>query len=466
MRAPRSTASVCACALVAFGQFLITAPALADAVVFVLRRVDGKMVVEKDVVADGTTRTWKLGQDGFVDLITTTGPGGSGSVVQAASSPTVEATCTGHTLKVATIAAGGARYERQVAGADELATLDVRISARGSDGGSYRGFIRGNDRVESDTIGPVEDIFGGKVPLNEGDCSIYTSTFESRTQGRASLTGSAPLRMVKGHHVAPAKCGGASGDVVIDLAAGTTILLRSALPEGTKIEESVMTQYSPQGVKRLAAEVGGATGSAMPVGVAVVPDLVVGDVHFKDASVLVMDELPPVSDGKLIGIVGIDLVARASSVTFEKRTEGGLSLELGAANAAAPHATLPLALIGDRAYAGAVFNGVQVCMVVDTGSPFTILDGPAAKAASIAAAKEGEAVRGVGTKKAPLSIASAASLVLGDIELKDVEVRTGSLPIFATLRAGNPVGILGTDVLSRFSRMRLDFDSRELLLWR
>lgn len=445
---------------------LTAGPALADAVVFVLRGVEGKLVLEKVVIAEGQTKIWKHGQDGFIDVVTTTGPGGSGSVVQAATSPTVEATCTDGVLKIATVTGDGKRYERPVASANDLAALDVRISARASDGGAYTGFIRGNDHAQADTIGPLEDIFGGKIPLAAGDCSIYTSTFAARGKNAAGLTGSAPLRMVRGHHLAAARSGEASGDVVIDLAAGTTVLLRSALPPGTKIEESVMTQHSPQGVKRLATEVGGATGSAIPAGVAVVADLVVGDVHFKDATVLVMDELPPVGDGKVIGIVGIDLLARAGSVTFAGHDGSGLAMSLGAAESGSADATLPLSLIGDRAYVSAVFNGADVCMIVDTGSPWTILDAPAAKAAGIVASKEGESVRGLGSKKSPLSIANAASVKLGGIELKDVEVRTGALPIFTTLRAGRPVGILGNDVLTGFARVRLDFEKRELVLGR
>jgi len=123
-------------------------------------------------------------------------------------------------------------------------------------------------------------------------------------------------------------------------------------------------------------------------------------------------------------------------------------------------------VIGDRAYAGVVVNGKDVCMVVDTGSPIMILDEAAAKAAGISASGDVEQVCGLGAGKSVLAVGTAKSLALGGLSLKDVPVRMGALPIFATLRAGKPIGILGNDVLSRFTTVRLDFERSELTLVR
>ncbi len=438
---------------------------LSDPAVFVLRERAGVITLEKQTVKEGETRRWKLGEDGFLDVVTTTGPGGSGSIVQAASKPTVEASCREGVLTVKTVTSDGRAYERPLAPARDWRTLDVRVSARTLHG-MYSGFIRGNDEIIPDDIGPVEDIFAGAIPLQEGDCSVYTTTFPARSAHTQGLSGRSPLRLVKGHHLAPARVGDTAAEVVIDLAAGTTVMLRSALPPGVTIEESVMTQQSPQGVRRLATEIGGATGAVTPLGVAVIPELRVGEIVFKDASVLVMETLPPVGDGTVIGIVGIDLLARASSVTFSSPDPASWTMSVGGGAPEAGCTTLPLSLIGDRAYVAAKINDVTTCLIVDTGSPITILDGKAATQAKVATGAGGENVRGLGSGASALSVGTASAMSLGVETLTDVPVRVGNLPIFNTLRAGRPIGVLGNDVLGRFAEVRIDFDRREMSLRR
>lgn len=452
-----------------FGVFLMIAatPAMADSDLFILRRAEKGLVVEKVTIADGVTRKWKLGEDGFIDVILPVGPGGSGAIVQSAAAPTVEATSRNGTLSLVTIAGKGQRYERTAPSAEDLAALDIRISARTGTGESVGAFIRAYRTVEIDPIGPVEDIFGGKIPLAQGDCTIHTNTFTARPSAGAPIAGSVPIRSVNGHHLAGTTIGGVKGEMVVDLAAGATVVSRKALPEGTEIHESVMTQQSPEGVKRLATEIGGATNSAKPLGVATLAEFSVGDVVFRNAEVLVMEELPPVGSAGVVGILGVDLLSRARSLSLPYgAAERTAAMKLGEPSKENATATVPLSMIGTRAYCRARVGAAEICFIVDTGSPITILDEPAAKAAGIVVAQDAEQIRGIGAAKTSLRLGTARSFTLGEAELNDVTVRVGSLPVFGTIRGTAPVGILGNDVLAQFSRIEINFDGSELRLFK
>lgn len=446
--------------------------ARADSVVYVLRKGEAGLVVEAARVQEGKTRTWKHGEDGFIDIIMPPGPGGSGTIVQSAMKYRVEANSKGGVLTLKAFDAAGKSYERPVMAPEELAALDIRVSAKAQDGSTYGGFIRGYERVERDDIGPIEDMFGGKVPLHAGDCTIHTNTFAARRRrDGAGLTGNAPLREVRGHHLAGARAmhggaQGADGEMVIDLAAGATVVLQGALPPGVEVRPSEMVEHSPAGVRRLASEVGGATGSVKPLGIAHVDSITLGGVEIADVDVLVMKELPMIGDHKITGIIGIDLIARASSVSFERVEGEKLVMRLGTVTQEKPDAQSPLSIIGDRAYARVTINSTSVCTVIDTGSPFTILDGPALAAAGLERAEEAEQVRGLAEKRSGLDLTTPCRVELGGIVLENQRLRTGSIPIFKTMRAGGAVGILGNDVLSKFARVQIDFEKSRLNLWR
>lgn len=449
----------------AAGAILAARLALADSDVFVLRKSGGALVLEKVTIADGSAKKWKLGEDGFIDVILPPGPGTSGNIVQAATAPTVEAASKGGVLTVVTVGGNGQRYERTAPSAEELAALDIRVSARTGGGESLGAFIRGYQTAERDAVGPVEDMFAGRVPLMPGDCTVCTNTFAARSSRGKAITGSAPVKLVNGHHLVECRIGGATGPMVVDLAAGTTIVARKSLPAGTEIHESVMTQRSPEGVRRLAEEVGGATSAARPLGVATIPELSVGDIVFHDAEVMVMEELPPVDGGGIVGILGVDLLSRASGLSLPYGEAQGTagSLKLGVAGTQGA-TVVPLSLVGTRAYCRGNVGATEVCFILDTGSPITILDEGAAKAAGIEAATDAGSVRGIGTEKASLRAGKAGTFSLGATEFADVPVRVGGLPLFASLRGTGPVGILGNDVLGRFARIEVDFDRSELRL--
>jgi len=451
---------VCACALVAAAS-----SALADADVFVLRRDDSGFKLTKVRIADGQQVVWTLGQDGFVDVILPPGPGGSAGIVQAAGKPTTTASCTGSKLRVTT-SVMGKQFDRPAPAADELAKLDIHVSARGADGKTFSGFVRGYSKFEEDRVGVIEDPFGNAIPLQAEDCVIYTSTFPAHSNRVASASGTFPVRFTGGHHLASAQiAGGRTGDMVVDLAAGTTVVSKAALPPGTDIRPSEMVQHSPEGVKRLASEVGGATGAATPLGIATLDSLTIGDVKFEKVDVVVMEELPPVAEG-IAGIVGLDLLGRAKVISIPYPASGATGeLRLSEQAGEKPAATLPLAILDSRAYCKAKVNGTDVCMIVDTGAPITIVEERVSAAAGLSPVVQEKDVRGIGSARSKLAKAEGATISLGEVTLKDQAVMIGTLPLFSRFKGSVPIGILGNETLAEFGRVEMDFERGELRLY-
>lgn len=450
----------CAC-----GGFAVLSQAMADANVFVLKRTDSGFSLERMRIPEGTEVSWTLGKDGFVDVILPPGPGGSAGIVQSATSPTTVASCKDGKLSVTTTAMGK-HFARPTPSPSELAALDIHVSARGADGATFGGFIRGYGSVEADPVSVIEDPFGDAIPLQKNDCVVYTSTFPSRSSNAGKVHGAFPVRYAAGHHLAQATIeGGGKGETVIDLAAGMTVIAKSALPKDAEIRPSEMMQHSAEGVKRLAAEVGGATGAATPLGIATLKSLALGDLLFSNVDVLVMDELPPVAEG-IIGIVGLDLLDRAEtiSIPYPKSSETG-ELRLSAASGERPLATLPLAILDSRAYCRAKVNEADVCMIVDTGSPITIVEERVSKNAGLNPAAEDKDVRGIGSARSKLAKAEGVTLSLGEATLKDQVVMVGSLPLFSRFKGPTPIGILGNQTLAGFARVEMDFGKGELRVY-
>lgn len=454
--------TIVGCASVLMGTAMF---ALADADVFVLRRDDSGFKLTKVRIAEGQDVVWTLGQAGFVDVILPPGPGGSAGIVQSISKPTTVASCRNGKLSVVTKAMGK-QFDRPAPAPEELANLDIHVSARGADGKTFAGFVRGYRTVQEDHVGVIEDPFGSAVPLQPGDCVLYTSTFPARASGAASTTGSCPVLFTGGHHLAAARlAGGSTGEMVIDLAAGTTVVSKAALPPGAAIRPSEMVEHSPEGVKRLASEVGGATGAVMPLGIATLDSLSLGGITFERVEVLVMEDLPLVANG-IIGIVGLDLLGRGKVISIPYPAGGATGeLKLAETGSDKPAATLPLAILDSRAYCKGTVNGAEVCFIVDSGSPITIVEDRVVKLAGLKPVAQEKDVRGIGSARSKLAKADGATIGLGEATLHDQAVSVGALPLFARFKGATPIGILGNETLAGFGRIEMDFEKGEFRMY-
>lgn len=437
----------------------------ADDGVFVLRDRGDKLSLERQALEAGTPLEFKFGVEGFVGLVLPVGPGGSGSIVQAAVGGVTTVQLRDGSIVASTLV-GGRIYEHPARSLSDLATQDIHVSAHAASGASVSAFIRGYETIEPDAVGVTEDIFGGRIPLGKDDCVVYTNTFEAR-RAMPTLSGVIPVVFDGQHHRAVATLTGAGEkSAVIDLAAGVSLIAKRALPPGVVMQPAQQVQYSTDGVRTLSSEVGGATGAAEPLGIAALPSVRIGDIELKNIEVLVLPALPSPKAGPIDLIIGLDVLARASSVTIPYPKSGGAgSIVLGKHDAHEPNEiSMPLSFLGSATYVAGSINGQGTLFVVDNGSGLTVLDGKTAKAAGVTSAGGVSPIRGASGAEANVNAATAKCIVLAGQQLDDVPVMIGSLPIFQKTRATHNAAILGNSVLSRFEKIIVDFDAGRMIL--
>jgi clan AA aspartic protease (TIGR02281 family) len=105
----------------------------------------------------------------------------------------------------------------------------------------------------------------------------------------------------------------------------------------------------------------------------------------------------------------------------------------------------------------------QVPFVVDTGASSSVIDLKAAEKLGFKPIGKAHVVRGVGGKSRALPII-IEDWSIGPVALPKMQIETSSLSKQA--KAGTPIGLLGSDVLSRYKSVTLDFKREQLQLGR
>ncbi|MHC5211809.1 MAG: aspartyl protease family protein [Planctomycetota bacterium] len=450
-----------AAAFFPFGAPLIPS----DAPVFVVVQRDGDLVVERRDVAPNETLLLECTADsGVVDVILPPGTGGSGSIATAGQGGTIAVHFDGDGLQATRSTPDGKSWQGPRVLLEDLRAYLIRVCLTAGDGKGWAFVISDYERVRRDDIGPVIDLFAGKVPLGPGAYSLYTDTVRLHTG--EPVHGEAPLQRSGHLFVEGTIPGGGTGTFVLDTGGAMTAMDRSMLPEGTEVTESQMVQYSQAGRELLKFAPGGAGGTVQGVnGHADLPELRFGELVFTDASVAVFDEFPQIFDRPVVGILGLDQLRRARCATLALSGEAG-TLRLGPAPSDAPSAAqgerideMPFTLVNGHLMVRAAVNDTPVSLILDTGSPGLLLDDAAATSAGVVTDAE-QASDARGLDEAPLRLvpATAETATLGDTRIEAPTLRVGPLPVFDSMRgSGQNVGLLGNALLARFDRCEIDF---------
>lgn len=445
---------------------LLASVVLAETPVYILRREDDSLRVERLEIAEGESVTFHSGEDGFIDIILPPSVGGSGAILQhdPAASVTVRNEAGG--LRVDALA-GGRQYERAIMTAEELRTVDIRVSVRSGDGLASSVLIRGYESAEVDEIGPVLDIFAGLVPLGESDYSVFTSTYNPR-EIDPTFAGTAPIEFDGDHHYVRGRiAGGPEGRFIVDMGAATTVLTRDALPEGTEIVSQQRVQYSGGQRQVLPGALSGATGDTEPVGTCTLPEITIGGIRFEDADATVIGGFEAPDGGPILGVIGMNLLGRAESMRIDYPTDDQEPLlTLGpSAGAQDRAAEIPVSIVGNIPFCRARINGEDLCLAVDTGARITILTTVSAQALGLTPGQVESKVRGLTNDAVDLYALEIPRLTLGGIDLTDLNAHAGPLPVLQRFEAAQPVGLLGNDLLQRFKAVELDFRHQVLRLY-
>lgn len=168
-----------------------------------------------------------------------------------------------------------------------------------------------------------------------------------------------------------------------------------------------------------------------------------------------------------LGALGLLLaVTLLSSCSSSSPPYGGSSLPqpLSGCSPSAGTPSVPLTL---SHVDGATIPFVPVCVddhgpylfVLDTGAATSVVDTQLAEALHLPAASSTPTSGGVGCVATDRRVVIQSWLV-GSVALSGQAVLEGDIPGFG--RSGSPVGVLGSDVLSRFGAVRVDYRSKLL----
>lgn len=123
--------------------------------------------------------------------------------------------------------------------------------------------------------------------------------------------------------------------------------------------------------------------------------------------------------------------------------------------------TLPVRFSQREIFVEVKLNGRDYLMMLDTGAGITVIDQPVAEALHL---PSGESMNVLGASgQGAASVTRLASLQIGRVHLRDVQVAVTDLGLIRLIGGGRLGGILGFNVLSRF-RVTIDYHRRTLTL--
>ncbi|MHC4947225.1 MAG: aspartyl protease family protein [Planctomycetota bacterium] len=436
---------------------------------FVLRRnADGLTVEVVPIAPDETTVLRCTGQgEGIIDLVFPPGPGQSAGIVTPGDGHTLVVRHAGDAIHVEARAADGSTRALPPRPLDDLARHDIRVSVTG--GGERAAFLIEGHRAVRRDVGPVANMFAGRVPaaMLEQAYVVQTETF--RRDAGPAVAGAVPLEVARWPFVAVTLPDGTRSDFIVDLGAATTTIDRGLLPAGTEIRPASMVEHSAAGTRTLKYAPGGATGSVQTVaGHATLDALRLGDLVVPGVIVTVLERMPDLFGRPVGGILGMDVMRRTDRLVL---TLGGadpvLRFEADDGDGGGAAAVeLPFAFVSTHLVVEAGVNGTPVFLILDTGAPTSFLDEDAAAAAGVEA-DERRRAEGHGLDEGTIEHAPAiiAELAVGGRLFESVDCRVAALAPFASLRGdGQHVGLMGTDFLARFDRVEIDFARRVVRL--
>lgn len=466
-RRPRAAAAALALLLAVAPSPAAPAAAKPPARLFVLERVPGGVALRTDTLAAGRTAEYAADPArGVVDVVLPVGPGRSAALLRPGDTGVLVVRHGGDSLHVALRRPDGSTHARPARALADLAREETELSVTGGDGARGRFVIRGGAIARRDSTGPVANMFAGKLPfrLGDGDWVVQTETW--RRPPAAAPRGRMTLARERWLLADAARADGRRGRFILDLGAGESVVAPGFVPAGQAVVPATVTEYSLRGERLLDYQPEGATGIAPVVkGHTTFPTLVVGGAEIPAFEAQVA-ELPAGLGPEVVGILGVDVLRRASRVrltvppdsggraTLEFEPRAPLAREDGRCGFhwLSSHVVLP----GEVAGRGALW-------IVDSGSPVSFVD-PLAVADEpwVAPAKPAAPVEGGGGQRRPSSRVIASSLRVGGAPAwEQAPVRLARLSPFEALRPdGRVPALLGVAELARMGSLELDFGAR------
>ena len=255
---------------------------------------------------------------------------------------------------------------------DDLKSYEIRVNIIGSE--FKKAYLIKNYTDISEDEGPVMDLFGGKMQPKAGE---YIITYETTVSTmKENITGVPFIKNEHGWVLIEGELGDKKGYFIVDFAATGTVILKDFVPPGIQIAMPTATQYSVDGEKKVVVKMQGANdtvSSANFLGKTDPLTIKFGGMSVNDLSISVLNHFPPIMSGEynIIGIVGMDIIRRAGSISIEGLNSDASMIQFG--KGIKEGKGMPVHSAGSFVFVDGSIGGAPVSILIDTGARFTII---------------------------------------------------------------------------------------------
>lgn len=446
-----------------------------DARVFVLKKAGNDVALEAVVLRDGETKEFAHA-NGDITVVFPQSAGRAGDFIRLSMGFRFRVQLSQGAVSVKLIQPSGAERVLANLTSADMRKYDVRLNVTAKT--LRRAFvIRAAESIVQDSIAPVTDMFRGQIPFMGEDYALTIETLQrpsaTMLAGETAITilpipgaESARYLMLRG-----SIGGGKEGDWVLDLAAASTLVARSALPNNTTVEKALMTEISGRGQRSVPMSIGGAGGSVEGLGAIKLPEIRFGTLTVTNEEVFVADSLPRIGGRAIAGILGMDILRRADGITLEflSETQGVLrcAAVIPPEKILAGSSPVPISFANGHLFArgeatSAVGVSIAIACLFDSGSPYSFvgqnLEQCVAPNSAQSASARGLDGKPITTREGVLQQFRVRGAAAADgQEYLRQSVKIATLPVITNMGANMPILLLGNDFLLRHKVIAIDF---------
>ena len=428
--------------------------------IFLLGKTNNNIYLETVQIGEGVTKTFK--QSDFITFIVPIGLGKSGDIIQATEKNSIiNICCANGEIKVSIIDEAGSERYLPTVNYSDLQSYLIRVNVISGNGVKKAFYIK-NYNEYGDDDGPVFDLFSGKIPLAAQDYSVTIEVGNPKdikyVKGIADLEIYDNLLFLKGKLNDKTE-----GFFIIDFGAGRTIFSKEYIPQDNKISEIKSIQYSNEGVKISKGEIGAAGGNVPNLlGNTVIEKFYFGDLELTDLPITVVEKLPDIAGRKISGIIGVDILQMAPTVSIEYTYgKGGKIILNSELSPVSNYYKIPFLFINNQIFIKGKINDKEINFLFDTGARYSFVsDGLKLKTTN----QEAPDVRGLDGDIIPSSVVGVKNFSLEQTEFEFKDFYSANLPVINNLGLEDSGALLGGNFLREFNIIIVDFVNKVIII--
>jgi predicted aspartyl protease len=440
---------------------------------FLLVEQNSNLTIEKIFVDNNTVQV--VNDKNVITAILSWGEGMSGDMIKTEKREgSFIIQCKDGVLKVKHRSKDGSEKSLPDVNVDELKNLDIRVNVTGRNGLKKALVIKNYNTVINDD-GPVLDMFGSKISINDGDYLITTET-KSQIKVTQIIQGSVEYELNDNWIIVPVYfANNQKLNFVLDLAATSTVINKKILPAGIEIKKVEMITYNSSTNDTSNSSMQGATGTLTDdlfLGKALIPVLNIGTIDVINTNVSVLEAFPQKLEGLgVAGILGLDILEQFSKIKILGLNNTGIkSIIFEEENyRIAPQFSLTIKKAGGLFFTDGSINSHQIEFVIDFGSRQTILSKPLFEKMndrSFSVIDKEKTITGIDGKPSNAFVISVQQFYLANYQFDNQQVVVGDIAALQSYGLQNTSALLGMNFFNRFDAVEIDFRNKALNLWK